>query len=193
MLSFVKERKASSAVEALIPSISSSIGASAPPERAAALILSNALLLVGARAWGREILVSPDRMDRETIVEAVCVMTDEHARLEDAATTLNGRAITDPALAAFRWEVMANEIVTLTIGMGLHPSARSVVYACWKSLWASRRFGDEAVKAMTYYAKSYSVEPTPRINGKRPDVAMLRRLSGTLPPMFRKKSKAPKK
>lgn len=190
MLSFVKERKAVSAVSDLISSVPAQIKAATTVERAAALILANVLLLVGSKAWGRGVLLAPTKMDREIIVDAVCIMVDEHARLEASASSLNGRPVSDPALSAFRWEVVANEVVTLTLGMGLDPNARSVVYASWKSLWSARRFSDEAVKAMAYYAKSYSVEPTPKIDGKRPDVVMLRRLGQTLPPMFRPKKKA---
>jgi hypothetical protein len=190
MLSFVKERKASAVMAALVPSVPTLIRTATPTERAAALVLSNVLLIVGSRAWGRSLLISPAKMERDVVVEALCIMADEHARLEGTAAALNGRAISDPALSAFRWELMANEIVTLTIGMGLDPSVRPIVYGSWKSLWAARRFGEDAIKAMAYYAKSYSVEPTPKIDGKRPDVAMLRRLGQTLPPMFRNKKKA---
>jgi len=190
LLSFVKERKASSAVSDLISSVPSQIKSATPVERAAALILSNILLLVGSKAWGRGVLFAPAKIGREIIVDAVCVMADEHARLEASASSLNGRPVTDPALAAFRWEVMANEVVTLTLGMGLDPNARDVAVSSWKSLWAARRFSEEAVKAMAHYAKAYSVEPTPKIDGKRPDVATLRRFGQTLPPMFRPKKKA---
>jgi hypothetical protein len=189
MLSYVKERKASSAVSALIPSVPALIKSSTPVERSAALILSNILLLVGSKVWGRDVLISPAKLNSETAVEALCVMADEHARLEATASALNGRPISDPALSAFRWEVMANEIVTLTLAQGFDPETRPVVYGSWKSLWAARRFTDDAVKAMAYYAKSYSVEPTPRIDGKRPDVATLRRFGNSLPPMFRTKKK----
>lgn len=189
MFSFVNERKAVNALAALVSTTPASVTSATPVERAAALILSNVLLVVGSRTWGREVLHAPNRLPRQVAVDAVCVMADEHARLETAAAALDGRSINDPAVRALRWEVMANEVVTITIGVSLVEKGQASVRECWKALWGSNRSRDEALKVMAQYAKAYSIEPTPRIGGKRPSEDYLRKLGSALPPMFRPKQK----
>jgi len=188
MFAIVRERKAVAALEALASSTPSAVSDASPVERAAALVLCNLLLIICSKDWGRAVLEAPGRIDRRIAADAVLLMAERRSVLAASATQLDGRRADDPSVSAFRWEMLANEIVTLTLGSGLSPAAGKAMAACWKSLWTSRRACDDAVRAMARYAKAYTVEPTPRIDGKRPSEEYLRRLGGTLPPMFRPKA-----
>jgi len=188
MFSFVQERKAAAALESLAPAAPSNVASAPPMERAAALIVCNALLLRASSAYGRLVLEAPSRLDPSVAAEAVCHLVDIRLRMEASAQALDGRAETDPAVAAFRWEMLANEVATLTMGSALSPDAARAMRRCWHSMWLARRAREEAVRAMTAYAKAYSADPIPAINGKRATDDLLRKLGGTLPPMFRPKA-----
>jgi len=187
MFSFVKQRKAENVVGTLASSTPEAVDKASSIERAAALVLTNVLMFVGAKSWGRQLIERPAALPRNTAIDAVCLLADEHARLESAADTLDGRPVTDPAIMAYRWELLANEVVTLTVGSGFSADAAQAMRQCWKSLWSARRSCDDAVRAMMFYAKSYSIEPTPRIDGLVPSADFLRKMGRTLPPTFRRK------
>jgi|HigsolmetaGSP11D_1036233.scaffolds.fasta_scaffold00961_10 hypothetical protein len=180
-----KEGRALATLEALAETAPSTVSRARLDIRAAALILSNSLLLEGSRIWGRAVVEAPRRMDRLTAIDAVCVMADQRLKLDAAAEAIDGRPTSDPAVFAFRWEIIANEVVTLTVGASLSPEAAQAMLRCWKSLWDARRFCDEALRLIAHYEKSYSAEATPRINGRKPSRELLSRLGSTLPPMFR--------
>lgn len=190
MFSILRERKAVAVLAGLASSTPLSVASASPAERAAALILCNIILILGAKEWGRAALEAPSRLDKGLSSDLVCLMAERRVALVAAASQLDGRYRDDPAVSAYRWELLANEIVTLTVGSGLSPAAAKAMVTCWKSLWVSRRACDEAIKSMSRYAKAYTVEPTPRIDGKRPSEEYLRRLGSTLPPMFRPKGGA---
>lgn len=185
MFSFVKERKAVAALEAIAPGAVATVTSATPVERAAALAVANAMLIAGMSQWGREFAHAPMKLPREAAVDALCVLADHHAKLEQSAEDLSGRPAADPQISACRWELAATQVVMVTTGAGLGRQYASAARECWKVLGASRRHADGAVKAMLRYAKAYSVDPVPAAGGRRPDRARLLSLASALPPMFR--------
>jgi hypothetical protein len=152
------------------------------------LVVGNVLLLAGSKAWGRAVLDAPASLEKGHATDAVCHLVDQHARLVAVVPTLDGRPSSDPVVLAHRWELLANEVVTLTLGASLLPQAYPAAVSCWRSIWLARREGPEAVRAMLAYAKAYSVDCVPLVDGKAASPDLLLKLSATLPPMFRPKA-----
>lgn len=191
MFSYVKERKAETALKAIAPTAVATVSSATPVERAAALAVANAMLIAGEAQWGREFAYAPMKLPREAAIDALCVLADHHAKLEQAISVLPGRPAADPQTAACRWEIAATQAVMVTAGASLGSQYASAARECWKILGASRRHADEAVNMMLRYAKAYSVDPVPAIRGRRPDREHLASLASVLPPMFRhRKAKA---
>jgi len=190
MFSFVKERKAEAALEAIAPGVVATVSSTTPVERAAALAVANAMLIAGTAQWGREFAHAPMKLPREAAVDALCVLADRHAKLEESIAALSGRPVADPQISACRWEVAATQVVIVTAGASLGKQYAEAARECWKILGAARRHADEATKAMLRYAKAYSVDPVPAIRGRKPDREHLFSLASALPPMFRTRKKA---
>lgn len=183
MFTFVKERKAVAALESLSPGIQEFAAGCTPVERAAALAAANAMLITGAKAWGRAYSHEPMRLGNEAAWDAVCVLADRHAGLEAAASDLVGRPASDLQASAWKWDTLATQVVMVTVGCSLDRRYAAAARDGWKTLWSARRAAREAARRMDEHSRAYSVAPVP---GRRTDLAYLETLASTLPPMFRK-------
>lgn len=187
MFSFVKERKAEAALAAISPGVLALIGSATPTERAAALAVANAMLLSGAAQWGRAFSHEPMKISREAACDALCVLADHHLKLEGAAGSVVGRPPSDPQVSACKWELVATQVVMVTTGASFGRQYADVARKAWQALSAARRNAPEAVRALMEYARAYSIDPVPPVNGKNADRDYLSALASSLPPMFRRR------
>lgn len=184
MLDFIKERKASAALEAVAARIPTTIKSLSGVERCAGMAVANAYLLAGVQDFGQEFALAPTRIRREFALDAVSHLTDKHRQKTASAEKLRGRSERDPVFSAWKWETFAIELVMVTVGCSLNDAARNAARSTWNELKPCRIFADEAVAALQHYAKAYSIEPVPQIAGKKNDGKFLKSLAANLPPMF---------
>lgn len=182
---FVKERKAEALLANAVGNISDFVKQLTPTERACALAWANASLLAAKAEYGREIAHAPMRMKPETAVKAVMDFGSYRRQIEDAVEGVDKRAAHDPAISAFKWELLGSQAVMVTAGAVLTKDARTAAKAIWQILGQSIPYAREAVRLMTIYGKTYDVEVIPPIPNKKGDKDFLLALASSLPPMFR--------
>lgn len=184
---FVRERKAVTLLDNAASGVLRFVTGLSQTERACALAWANAALLAGVGPYGRSFAYTPMKMDREKAVKAVLDFAAYRAQIEQAADKVQGRPAHDPAVSAYKWEMMATLVVMVTAGACFHEGARNAARAAWKMLGASRPFAKDAVRVMTIYAKAYDVECIPKVPNKKSDKSFVLALASNLPPMFRSK------
>ena len=182
---FVKERKAETILDNAAENVTDFAVQLSQMERAAALAWANAALLAGVGTYGREFAHAPMKLGSDNAIQAVMDFGAYRKQVEDAADSVNNRAAHDPAVAAFKWEMLGTQAVILTAGASIHQDARNAARAIWKILGEARPYAADAVRAMMIYAKAYDVEAIPQVPNKKGDKAFLLALASTLPPMFR--------
>lgn len=182
---FVKERKAEALLGNAAANIMDFVQQLTPTERAAALAWANAALLAGKTEYGREIAHAPMRLKPEIAVKAVMDFGAYRRQIEDALESVNNRAAHDPAISAYKWELLGSQAVMVTAGAALTKDARQAARAIWEVLGQSIPYAREAVRLMTIYGKTYDVEVIPPVPNKKGDKAFLLALASSLPPMFR--------
>jgi hypothetical protein len=183
--SFVKERKAEAILENANGNILEFIKQLSPAERAASLAWTNAALLAGRSEYGHAFSHAPLKLAPELAVKAIIDFGAYRKQIEDASGSVSGRPAHDPALAAFKWELLGAQTVIVTAGAALTKQARDKAREVWRMLDLSRPFANEAVRTMLIYGKTYDVEVIPAVPNKKGDKAFLLALASTLPPMFR--------
>jgi hypothetical protein len=184
MFDFIKERKASAALEAVAARIPITLKSLTGIERCAGMAVANAYLLAGVNDYGKEFALAPKKIRREFALDAVSHLTDKHRQKTRAAEQLRGRPARDPVFSAWKWETFAIELVMVTVGCSINDPARLAAREVWAELESCLIFADEAVEALQHYAKAYSIEPVPPVAGKKNDGKWLKSLAGNRPPMF---------
>jgi len=182
---FVKERKAEDILANASSSILGFMQQLTPVERAAALAWANASLLAGRTEYGREFAHAPTKLRPEMAVKAIMDFGAYRRQIEDAVGSVDTRPSHDPAVSAFRWELLGSQTVIVTAGAALTKDARQSARAVWAALEKSIPFAREAVRAMVIYGKTYDVEVIPPVGNKKGDKDFLLALASSLPPMFR--------
>jgi hypothetical protein len=182
---FVKERKAEALLANAAANIMDFVQQLSQTERAAALAWANAALLAGKAEYGRELAYDPKRMKPELAVKAVLHFGAYRRQIEDAIDSVDSRPSHDPAIAAFKWELLGAQVVMVTAGAALTKDARTAAKAIFGVLEEAIPYAEEAVRGMTIYGKTYDVEVIPAVPNKKSDKAFLLALASSLPPMFR--------
>lgn len=184
MFDFIKERKASAALDAVSSRIPETLKTLSGVERCAGMAVANAYLLAGVQDYGKEFALAPMKIRRDFALDAVSHLTDKHRQKTGAAERLRGRPERDPVFSAWKWETFAIELVMVTAGCSISESARNAARKTWEELKACIVFADEAVEALRLYAKAYSIEPVPPVSGRKTDEKWLKSLAANRPPMF---------
>lgn len=182
---FVKERKAEALLGNAADNIMDFVQQLSPTERAASLAWANAALLAGKAEYGRELAHAPTRMKPELAVKAVMDFAAYRKQIEDTVEAVNARPAHDPAVAAYKWELLGAQTVMVTAGAALTKQSRAAAREIWAVLAKSTPYAAEAVKAMLIYGKTYDLEVIPPVPNKKGDKAFLLALASSLPPMFR--------
>jgi hypothetical protein len=184
MFDFIKERKASAALEAVAARIPATLKSLTRVERCAGMAFANAYLLSRVPDYGGEFALAPMKIRREFVVDAVSHLTDLHRQKTSAAERLRGRSERDPVFSAWKWEIFAVELLMVTVGCSISEAARSAARSTWGDLKTCKIFADDAVDALQLYAKAYSLPPVPPVKGRENDAKWLKSLAANLPPMF---------
>lgn len=187
MFEFIKERRALAALDAVSQRLPKTLSSCSGVERCAAKGVANAFLLAGASDYGKDFAHAPMRLRPETVYDAVANLSDQHRQKLDAADALSGRPAVDPVFAAWKWEMLALELVIVTVGCSIHGDARQAAGTTWNALKKVGLHVDEAVRAMQNYARIYSIDPVPAVGSRKIDRAWLVSLTSHMPPMYRKK------
>lgn len=182
---FVKERKAEALLLNASANIMEFIKHLSPTERAAALAWTNAALLAGRAEYGREIAHAPMKLPKEKAIKAIMDFGAYRRQIEDAAEKVTNRPAHDPAISAYKWELLGSQTVMVTAGASLRKDARLAARSVWKVLGQAIPYAREAVKLMTIYGTTYDVEVITPVPNKNSDKAFLMGLASSLPPMFR--------
>lgn len=182
---FVKERKAEALLSNAAENVMDFVQQLSPSERAAALAWANAALLAGIPEYGREFAHAPTKINPEKAVKAIMDFGAYRRQIEDAAESVNDRPAHDPAVAAYKWELLGSQTVMVTAGAALTKQARGAARDIWAVLGKATPYAKDAVRAMLIYGKTYDVEVIPPVPNKKGDKTFLLALASTLPPMFR--------
>lgn len=153
-------------------------------ERCSALAVSNALLLKSASHWGREITHQPMKIKPEKITAVLDALHDQYVRLEAAFDNTDGSNMHDIYVMACKWEMVATQVVMVTVGASLSREYANVANQAWKHLAKSRHVAQLAVNSLLEYGKFYKDSPVPLLPGKQPTKHYLFALATNLPPMF---------
>jgi hypothetical protein len=186
MFEFIKERKAHSALDLVAERLPRTLSAASGLERCAAKGVANAYLLAGVADWGQNFSHAPMRLAPKRVYDAVANLYDQHRQKLDSADSLNGRPAIDPVFAAWKWEMLALELVIATAGCSIHPDARVAAGTTWDALKKVGIHVSSAVDAMEIYARTYAIDPVPRVGKRKTDRAWLVSLVSHMPPMYRK-------
>lgn len=184
---FIKERKANNLLDNAASNILDFVSELSATERAAALAWSNAALLAGVHEYGKAFAYTPMKIERKIAIKAVNDFGHFREQIEGAATKVHNRGAHDPAVSAYKWELLGSQVVILTAGASLHKDARDAARAIWRILETSKPHARQAVQAMSLYSKAYDVDAIPQIPRKEINKSLLLSLASTLPPMFRQK------
>lgn len=187
MFEFIKERKATAALDAVSLRLPRTLASCSGVERCAAKGVANAYLLAGAADYGSEFAHAPMKLRPETVYDAVCGLADQHRQKLDASDALSGRPAIDPVFSAWKWEMLALELVIVTVGCSIHGDARICAGKTWDALKKVGMHVDEAVGAMQNYGRIYSIDPVPSVGRRKIDRAWLVSLTSHMPPMYRRK------
>jgi hypothetical protein len=182
---FLKERKAEAILDVTSSNILEFVQQLSPMERSAALAWANAALLAGVEEYGRAIAYAPMRLAPETCLKAVTDFATYHKQVEESSGAANDRPANDPAVSAFKWEMLASQAVIVTAGAKIHLGARAAARQIWPILGKATPYAQEAAAVMMAYARTYEVEPVPPVPRKKSDKALLLGLASVLPPMYR--------
>lgn len=189
MFEFIKERKAHATLDLVAQRLPRTLSSSSGIERCAAKGVANAYLLAGVADYGHDFAHAPMRLGAETVYDAVANLGDHHRQKLDASESLSGRPAHDPAFSAWKWEMLAMELVIVTVGCSIHGDSRVAASKTWAAMKTLGMHVDEAVKAMQLYAKTYSIDPVPRVGNRKVDRQWLVSLTSHMPPMYRKARK----
>jgi hypothetical protein len=182
---FVKERKAEALLANAAANIMEFVRELNQTERAAALAWANAALLAGKTEYGREIAHAPMKMRSELAIKAVMDFGAYRRQIEESIESVDNRSAHDPAISAFKWELLGSQAVMVTAGASLSKDSRIAAKGIWKLLGQSIPYARDAVRMMLIYGKTYDVEVIPSVPNKKGDKAFLLALASSLPPMFR--------
>lgn len=182
---FVKERRAETLLGNATANILDFVQQLSPSERAAALAWANAALLGGIPEYGREFAHAPTKIRQDKAIKAIMDFGAYRRQIEDAAESVSDRPQHDPAVAAYKWELLGAQTVMVTAGAALTKEARAAAREIWAILGKATPYAAEAVRTMLIYGKTYDVEVIPAVPNKKGDKAFLLALASTLPPMFR--------
>lgn len=187
-LKYIKEQKFDLFLETMKNIVPEKTEKSNPVIKSASMIIININLYNVSRQFGKIIIENPVKIPQEISLDLTYDLLLRQERLEEDFKKYNGRSNKDPIISSNKWDLLANEVLILTLGSGydndLWPFARS----CWKSLWQSRKYNEQAVDKLIEFGKSYSVEPVPKIGKKVVTKEQMLKFSKTLPPVFKNKS-----
>lgn len=187
MFEYIKERKALAALAAVSQRLPRTLDSCSGVERCAAKGVANAYLLAGAADYGTDFSHAPMKLKPEVVYDAVVNLFDQHRQKADSADELSGRPAIDPVFAAWKWEMLALELVIVTAGCSIHGDARQSAGTTWNALKKVGLHVEAAVHAMQSYSKIYSIDPVPAVGSRKIDRAWLVSLTSHMPPMYRKK------
>jgi hypothetical protein len=192
VFSFVKEKKVLKILEVSAPRVVPRLKSLTPVEKAQVLAVANAFMVAGGFVYGRNFSHKPmtlDLADEGKVEQRYDAILEFGARLEEierVAPKMDGLRIDDPTLAAFKRELSGCEVALVTAGAVFDEGCRRAAIDSWRSLSKAIPFAGDAVKVLLVYAKTHSLEPVVRINGRAQGPADLLNLASTLPPMFPK-------
>lgn len=189
----LRTSKGQDALAVIAPELIAFIGSVSAVERCSALAVSNALLLKAASHWGREISHQPMKIQPDTIATVLDALHDQYTRLEGAFDNTDGSNQKDIYVMACKWEMVATQVVMVTVGASLSRDYANVARQAWGLLAKSRHVAQDAVNTLFEYGKVYQDSPVPLLPGKQPTKSYLFALATNLPPMFSANKKAKQK
>lgn len=189
MFEFIKERKAQAALDLVAERLPKTLSGATGLERCAARGVANAYLLAGATDFGQNFSHAPMKLTEDKVFAAVASLYDQHRQKLDAVDSLSGRPAIDPVFSAWKWEMLALELVIATAGCSIHAAALSAAKNTWLDLKKVDMHVENALDAMESYARTYAIEPVPRVGNRKPDRSWLRSLVSVMPPMYRNTKK----
>jgi hypothetical protein len=189
MFEFIKERRALATLDQVAQRLPKSLSSATGLERCAAKGVANAYLLAGVAEFGPEFAHAPMKLRPEVVYDAVGNLGERHRQTLDSSVSLSGRPAHDPVFSAWKWEILALELVIATVGCSIHGESRLAASKCWGAMKSVGIHVDDAVKAMLTYAKTYSIDPVPAVGTRKIDRQWLVSLTSHMPPMYRKAKK----
>ncbi len=162
LFGFLKERRARSVVEGVLPSLPEGVQLLGRADRAATLGIANAMLEVAGSTWGGEALRDPASMPRRAAAEAVLVLAGHHVRLRtEQLEPMQRRNMDDVAYAQAMRQLRATELLIGTLGGCLLDARPAGVRASWKMLWDAREHAVDGGKALAAFMRHARARPVP--------------------------------
>lgn len=188
-MAVARTSKGKEAVAIFAPDLASFIESVSAVERCSALAVSNALLLKAAQHWGQEITHQPMKINPDVIAASLDALHERYQSLEEKFDITDGSNIKDIYVMACKWEMVATQVVMVTIAASLSRDYAITARQAWGLLAKSRHVAAEAVLGLVQYGKTYQDSPIPLLPGKHPTQQYLYALATNLPPMFRSSAK----
>lgn len=185
----IRKSKGEDALAVIVPNLISLVQSVSVIERCSALAVANALLLKAASHWGREITHQPMKIGKGTAQVLLDVLYEQYVKLEAAFDSTDGSSVDDVYVMACKWEMVATQVVMVTIGASLSREYANAARQVWILLGKSRVASKEAVKALMEYNSVYQVSPVPLPLGREVNRGYLMSLATSLPPIFSPRKK----
>lgn len=193
LFGFLKERRARSVVEGVLPALPEGVQLLGRADRAATLAIANAMLEVAAASWGPDALRDPAALPKRTAAEAVLVLAGHHVRLRtEQLEPMQRRNMDDIAYSQAMRQLRATELLIGTLGGCLLDSKPAGVRASWKMLWEAREHAVEGGRTLAAFMRHARARPVPACKSApgKLTAADLVRLCSTLPPFLRPRKAA---
>lgn len=183
MLKKLYELRARSVNSAILKDLPPRVRMLRGDEAAALLAVTNALMLSISKTFGKLVVEAPHRLPRAAALDIANSLIGQRARIAASLSAAGKRPNRDVAYRTSVRQMMAIEIVFLTIMTGISPRSGRDVTAIWRHIYKARRFAPDGARMLLAFHKVYRTSPFPDGISLRPsDVA---RLARSLPPIFR--------
>jgi len=183
MLQKLYELRARSVNSAILKDLPPRVRMLRGDEAAALLAVTNALLLSISKTFGRPVVAAPHRLPRAAALDIANSLIGQRARIAASLSAAGRRPNRDIAYRTSVRQMMAIEIVLLTVMTGIAPKTGREVTSIWRHIHKAQRFAPDGARMLLAFQKVYGSSPLPAGISMRPiDVA---RLARSLPPVFR--------
>lgn len=153
-----------------------------PRERAGVLIMANVMLDLAARVWGAALRDDPATAPRNASDAALVALAAARDAVAEASTWTGGSDV--PRLR----QMLATDVVMLTIGFPRAPHTYRALGLAWRSLWGERLHLGEALLALRDWERATGVDALPPgADGRRQGDAQVLDMAASFPSFFRRK------
>lgn len=183
LLLFFKKRRLLGYVAKSLPTLQDRIRSLTPVERGATLALANAVLLAVGHDRSVDLARSPHRVPQDQAVDIGFMIVEQHQKVLGSLDAM-GESIPEAVIRQAIRQVLAFEIVLVTLATSIDPSLVQQIIPVWKRLCEGAIATQGAVEALLAFFKETGTLPLPLVGGRKWTSGQLRTLVGASPPFM---------